>query len=124
MVPAEVRRRLMDIMEIDDCVYAVCRDWYCSESLPLMYAVAYRHSNKARTVSLKRLLRELETTKASNTYPKKAPALEKAVDWVKGQIDTASVMEALDRLVARAKSVGIDAEDFEARSLKAWKGAL
>jgi hypothetical protein len=108
-------------MDLDNAVYSVCREWYCSETLPLMYAVAYRYSNKPRDIPLRRLLKEIEATLSTNTYPGKVAALEAAISWIRNRLEHEAISDALRKLVSRARDAGLDSDDFDQFVSKAWE---
>lgn len=98
--------------DVPDCIRDVSIDWYEGKS-SAMYAVAYRHSQGNRAVSLSRLLREVRECLnglSGNLAGKEQPRLKVAEAWCADQIKRAKASAELRRCLARAKAAGLDCD--------------
>ena len=112
----------MNIMEIDDCVYLVCREWYDGETLPLMTALAFRHTGSpSLDISIPKLLSEIIVCGRENTIVAEAGKIRAAEEWLSVQMARKAALSRIAKAVARAKAAGLERSDIEAEVSRALK---
>jgi hypothetical protein len=115
----------MKIMDIDEVVYDVCRDWYGSKTTPLMYAVAYRATgeDKKRDIDLPALRAEIDGCLKGCANPENGKGLSRAREILDRKIEQDEVLSKLVELVIRAKASGVEKDDFGVMFAIAWEDA-
>lgn len=112
----------MKIMDIDEAVYDVCRDWYDGAETPLMYAVAYRSTgDKSLDIEPRALLAEIESCPSGCVAETEARKLDRACDIIRQRIDRDEVLLQIVMLVDRAKKAGLDQDEFVIMAASAWE---
>lgn len=110
----------MNISDIDERVYDVCRAWYDGETLPQMRAVAFRNSSVSTDVDLGALLAELRLCADENSIARETPKIERAISWVEHEIRRSSVEKELEKAIRGARDAGIDFRDVQAILTSVW----
>lgn len=111
----------MKIMDIDEAVYDICRDWYDHESTPLMFVVAYRsRCAPDAVVDLGALLMEIEGCRKECSLPGEAEGLTQTCEILRRHIEFKDLMDMVAAVVAKAKEAGLDRHEFDAACHKAW----
>ncbi|MCS4090237.1 hypothetical protein [Rhizobium sp. BK176] len=114
----------MKIMDIDEVVYGVCREWYDSETTPLMHAVAYRSTgDKSRDIAVPALRSEIGGCLKECVVPENGEALAKACEILDRRVERDDVLLKLVELVLRAKDAGVDKEEFCLTAVLSWEDA-
>ncbi|MBY3157287.1 hypothetical protein HFO56_33725 [Rhizobium laguerreae] len=114
----------MNIMEIDDVVYEVCREWHDSKAMPVMHAVAFRATGDRNfDVDLLILRTEIAQCIEECLIPEKAGVLALACEILDRRIEKDDVFWRIVELVGRAKSAGMEQDEFAVALAVAWEGA-
>ncbi|MCV9964147.1 hypothetical protein OIU34_19885 [Pararhizobium sp. BT-229] len=112
----------MKIMEIDEAVYDVCRDWYDSKATPVMHAVAFRTTGDQNLdIGLRALVTEIERCREECTLPDKAESLINACKILRQRIERDEVFLKIVELVDRAKKAGLEESDIAIAFATAWE---
>ncbi|MBY3432848.1 hypothetical protein HFN89_01490 [Rhizobium laguerreae] len=114
----------MNIMEIDDVVYEVCREWHDSKAMPVMHVVAFRATgDRTFDVDLRILRTEIARCLEECLIPEKAAVLARACEILDLLIEKDDVFWRIVELVSRAKAAGMEQDEFAVAMAIAWEGA-
>jgi hypothetical protein len=112
----------MMIMDIDEVVYDVCREWYGSETTPLMYAVAFRSTgDKTIDIDVRALRAEISRCLAECVVPENGESLARVCEILDRRIERDDVLLKLVELVLRAKQAGVEKDEFAVMFAVAWE---
>jgi hypothetical protein len=112
----------MMIMDIDEVVYDVCREWYGSETTPLMYAVAFRSTgDRTIDIDVPALRAEIGECLKECVVPENGEGLARAREILDRRIERDDVHLKLVELVLRAKDARLDRDEFGVLFALAWE---
>lgn len=112
----------MNIMDIDEVVYDVCREWYSSKTTPLMHAVAFRSTgDKNQDIDLPALRTEMGRCLKECVVQENGENLAGACEIVDRRIERDEVISKLVELVLRAKKAGVEKDEFGIMAAVAWE---